>query len=791
MKALENQFLTLLNGNKQFIIPIYQRTYSWTHEQCEQLWNDIVRAGTDKEAAIHFVGSIVYIQDGLVIAGGVMPLLVIDGQQRVATLTLLLVALAKAARDSNVSNMSYESIYGSYLINMFNQGEQRYKLLLTQSDKDTLIALIDDPDRAKSTLPPNRLLENYLYFESCIRQGAVDPLTLYMGISKLMIVEVSLNKDHDNPQLIFESLNSTGMDLSQADLIRNYVLMGLNSEEQNKLYRTYWYPMEQSFGHTENVGLFNRFMRDYLTIKSGEIPNIDRVYATFKLYQQSTGAASIKEVVADIYRYSKYFTKMAFETEKDAKISSVLKDINRLQVNVTYPFLLEVYDDYEHQLLSREDFIAILKLVENYVFRRAICGIPSNSLNKLFATLAREIDKEHYLESVQAAFLSKTGAARFPRDEEFRVEFVVKNIYNFRNRNYLLSKLENDGHKEHVNVEEYTIEHILPQNEHLSSEWQQELGPDWQAMHARYLHTIGNLTLTGYNSEYSDLPFLKKRNREDGFAHSPIRLNESLAKLEHWNEEEIRKRAAALADRAVKIWPIPHLSSQQISKYAKPPQKEPLAEVIGPVEHPLAGFIPEGFKIVQIAPKKFHYFRKIGDEWVQYGSGKTAWYAISWETVGRWVRYFYQSDSMPLGVGGAEILTNSPGMPHPDSDGSYTVEDFRMPLPLGIRGIFERLHRRILNLDASVKEEVKKHYVTYKTTTNFVEIEPEKKRLKVSLNMPFSELNDPQGLARAVPNVRHFGNGDVEISLTSLDQIGDVMDLIRQAYERHAEEVYA
>src|SRR3989442_740935 len=438
MKAQENQFLTFLNGKKQFIIPIYQRTYSWTREQCEQLWNDIVRTATD-EGTTHFIGSIVYIQHGLFMAGGVMPLLVIDGQQRLTTLSLLLIALAKAARDLTTSlDMSHEEIYDSYLINKHSRDEQHYKLLFTQNDKDTLIALTDDPDRAKSTLPTNRLLENYLYFENRIRQRVVDPFTLYAGISRLIIVEISLNKDYDNPQLIVESLNSTGMDLSQADLIRNYVLMGLDNEEQIRLYKTYWSPMEHSFRHTNDSYQFDRFMRDYLTIKQGSIPNIDEVYVDFKSYYQSKMATPISEIMADIDRYSRYFVNMAFLKEEDREIQRVLYDINTLKVDVAYPFLLEVYDDYTYKLLSREDFIAILKLVESYVFRRVICGVPTNSMNKTFATLGKEIDKEEYLESVQAAFLKKDSYRRFPRDEEFRAAFVVRDVYNLRSRNYML-----------------------------------------------------------------------------------------------------------------------------------------------------------------------------------------------------------------------------------------------------------------------------------------------------------------------------------------------------------------
>ena len=710
MKAFENQFLTFLNGKKQFIIPIYQRTYNWNHEQCEQLWNDIVRTATDQQANTHFVGSVVYIQDGLFIAGGVMPLLVIDGQQRLTTLSLLLIALAKAAKDTSTSqNMNHEEIYDSYLINKHSRDEQRYKLLLTQSDKETLIALIDDPDRAKSTLAANRLLDNYLFFENRIRQGMVDPFTLYMGISRLMIVEISLDKAHDNPQLIFESLNSTGMDLSQADLIRNYVLMGVDNEEQNRLYKTYWYPMEQSFRHSDDTHQFDRFMRDYLTIKQGSIPNIDKVYIGFKSYHRNQAAMPIATIVADIDRYAGYFVKIALLKEDDLEIRRVLSDINTLKVDVAYPFLLEVYDDYANRLLSREDFIAILKLVESYVFRRVICGVPTNSMNKTFATLAKEIDKERYLESIQIAFLQKDSYRRFPRDEEFRAAVMVKDVYNFRSRNYMLRKLENHRSKERVNIEELTIEHILPQNEHLSLTWQEELGPNWQEVHAQYLHTIGNLTLTGYNSELSDRPFQEKRDMKGGFARSPIRLNESLATVEHWNEEEIKKRAYLLASLAVEVWSMPQLTPQQLSKAAR-----------------------------------------------------------------------YQA-----------VSPSHARLDVDTTDGSYCLEDHLRHMPLDIRGIFERLRKRILNLDTSVIEEIRKSVITYRTTTDFVEIEPQKKRLLVTLNIKLNELDDPKGGCDPIVRSGHDDHKDVEVTISSLDQIEGLMNLIYQAFEKHSEEVYA
>ena len=263
-------------------------------------------------------------------------------------------------------------------------------------------------------------------------------------------------------------------------------------------------------------------MRDYLTVKTGTIPNIQEVYAAFKQYVSRKGVGSVNEIVADIYRYSVYFVAIALGGEKDKALADAFTDINTLKVDVAYPFLLELYDDYATALLQKTDFLQILRLVESYVFRRAVCGIPTNSLNKTFANLAREAQKACYLESLQAAFQLMTSYRRFPDDDEFIRELYIKDLYNFRTRNYWLRRLENHGRKERVNVEEYTIEHIMPQNENLSAAWRADLGPAWQTVHTQYLHTLGNLTLTGYNAELSDRPFIEKREMTGGFAESPL-----------------------------------------------------------------------------------------------------------------------------------------------------------------------------------------------------------------------------------------------------------------------------
>lgn len=560
MKATETNFLKFLEGKHQFIIPIYQRTYCWTIRQCEQLWKDIVQTGKDEKASGHFLGSVVYIDRGLYHVTSVPQLLVIDGQQRLTTLSLLLAAFGKAIEETETKlETSLRKIESYYLFNKEEEGEEQYKLLLTQSDKDTFIRQIEHRE-----LPKNKSIhiqQNYEFFENQIRQPEIDLTILYNGIKKLIIVDISLDRDRDDPQLIFESLNSTGLDLSQADMIRNYVLMGLEQKEQEKIYNQYWFPMERIFDSVDSTEMFDRFIRDYLTLKSpvGSIPNIRDVYRSFKNELDSQRDPSIKDIVADVYRYAEYFAKLAFNQETNEKIKEIIADIKSLKIDVAYPFLMEVYDDWIHRkVISNDEFINILKLVESYIFRRSICEIPTNGMNKTFATLSREIDKKNYMKTLQTVLITKSRSQRFPTDEEFHRQFVIKDIYNFRSYKYLLRKLENHGRKELVNIDEYQVEHIMPQNPHLSLEWQEDLGKKWPEIQAKYLHTIGNLTLTRYNAKLRDRSFIDKRDEKDGgFADSPLHLNRGLQHLKQWNETEIKNRAASLAEIAVKVWTFP------------------------------------------------------------------------------------------------------------------------------------------------------------------------------------------------------------------------------------------
>jgi uncharacterized protein with ParB-like and HNH nuclease domain/predicted transport protein len=537
-----------------------------------------MRAGRNQEVSAHFVGAVVYIEEGPFQVTNQSPLLVIDGQQRLTTVSLLLEALARQLGESEpIDGFSANKIRAYYLLNPLESGQRKFKLILTQTDKETLTALVQQKDLPRDC--SIRIKNNFDLFDEHIRRLGSDVSVLCAGLSKLVLVDVSLIRDNDNPQLIFESMNSTGRELSQADLIRNFVLMGLEPTHQARLYEDHWRPMEILFGQEAYGAHFDSFMRHYLTLKTGEIPNVRAVYEAFKAHWREPGveAAGVDVLVRDIHAFAGYYCAMALVKEPDKALGEAFQDLRELKVDVAYPFLLDLYHDYATEILTHEDFLRTLRLVESYVFRRAICAIPTNSLNKTFATFRRSLKKDRYLESVQAALLLLPSYRRFPNDEEFKRELAVRDLYSFPRRSYWLRRIENFGRRERVPVDEYTIEHIMPQNEKLSAKWREDLGPDWQRIHKTKLHTLGNLTLTGYNSEYSDRPFLEKRDMHGGFKESPLRLNEGLASINVWDETAIQERAGRLAAVASEVWSPPSLSSEVIASYSPQAEKSPVS----------------------------------------------------------------------------------------------------------------------------------------------------------------------------------------------------------------------
>ncbi len=564
MKADPTTLLNFIKDNQknQLVIPIYQRLYSWEKEQCKELWDDIIKIGGDDKMDGHFIGSILYVLNGITHSDNT--LLIIDGQQRLTTITLLLTAL----RDHLNDEVKRKEIEDHYLINSGKDGDKKFRLILSESDKDTLLSLIDKNKR-KPSEPSLKIMENFRLFEEWIRKNTNKLETIFKGLEKLMVVEISLERGKDNPQLIFESMNSTGKDLTQTDLIRNYILMGLEPEKQEIFCKKYWMAMEEDF--KQNETLFNQFVRHYLTIKTREIPNINKVYEAFKRYQQERGIET-EALLQDLQKYCGYFCRIVFkkEDEDDKDLNKALSFLVDLKMDVIYPLLLELYSDYSDGVLSKQDFIPIIALIESYICRRAVCGLGTNSLNKVFPFVTKKINKDQYLESIKAYFGYLTEKQRFPNNDEFKKLFITIDFYNFQKKKYFFERLENFNTKEPVNTQECTIEHIMPQK--LTEEWERGLGENFQAIHDKYLHTIGNLTLTGYNGEYSNNSFQEKRDMEKGFKQSPLRLNQGLRDLESFGEKEIEKRANVLADWALKIWTYPKLDAETLEKYK--PKKE-------------------------------------------------------------------------------------------------------------------------------------------------------------------------------------------------------------------------
>ena len=566
LQAGETTLNKLLNTSRQFIVPIFQRNYSWQKSQYEQLWFDILRASKFKEKQNHFIGSIVYIDMGTP-AGRPQQLLLIDGQQRLTTISILLCAIKDYVQKFNLETklINLAKIKNQFLYNSDEIDEDKYKLLLNVQDKETYIKLIDNTIFTVNK-PATNIIKCYEFFyeriEDFIKQdGQIDEI--YAGIFKLSLVSISLDKDSDNPQMIFESMNSTGKDLSQTDLLRNYLLMDLTPEKQTRLYKTYWKPMEELFGediYKNDVNKFDYFIRDFLTLKrdTGYICKINNVYENFKRYYLDNNCEKFA-VLNDLFTYAKYYACIDLLQENDDELKLYWQEFKKLDSHVVYPFLLKLYDDYSRQILIKEDFKKILQVVISYLWRRAICEIPTNSLSKTFATLYQAVDKEDYVNSIIKAFVFKSSYKRFPSDYEVREKLQTKDIYHFRLRKYLLEALENYYHKEPIdlNTANYTIEHIMPQNIEHNLSWQQMLGEDWQEVHSLYLHTLGNLTITGYNAEMSNKSFGEKVNGESGFKHSHLKLNESIAQCDVWNKKAIQRRTNILTDIILKIWKYP------------------------------------------------------------------------------------------------------------------------------------------------------------------------------------------------------------------------------------------
>jgi uncharacterized protein with ParB-like and HNH nuclease domain len=563
MKANETKVEDFLSSNKtQFVIPVYQRNYDWSTSQCKQLLDDILEVGTSKKMNAHFIGSLVYVHDDVYTATRIKELTIIDGQQRITTLTLIYLVLHRLAIELKDESLVSE-INETYLINKFAPEDEKLKLRPTENnDKAIKYLLRSDPN--EEFLSFSKVIDNFNYFKERVTQENFE--FVLKGLSKLMFVEISLDREKDAPQRIFESLNSTGLELSQADLIRNYILMGLNRRDQNKIYNNYWEIIEKlAKDETLNTSKVSDFIRDYLTLVNNKIPNKSKVYLEFKTKFPTTNLEDLENILIPIKSLVKFYNKLINpKNESDNEIRTQLEYINRLEINVAYPFLMKVYEDYSENIIDKETFIAILDFIQSFTWRRFIVGLPTNALNKIFMTLYEKIDSENYFISLQQWLLKRPGSQRFPKSKEVIESLKFKDVYNIKskNRTYLLERLENFENKEPVIIEgnsDITIEHIFPQNP--EPKWKVDLGAEeYNLIKENYLNTIGNLTLSGNNGKLGNKSFIFKRDLEKaGYKDSRLWLNKYLSNADKWNQTEIETRFDLLAKRFLNIWKYPDI----------------------------------------------------------------------------------------------------------------------------------------------------------------------------------------------------------------------------------------
>lgn len=561
MKGSEAKMIEYMEGaGKRYVIPVYQRKYDWKEENCRQLYEDLKKIVRDNRDS-HFFGSIV---SSVIGNGASTEYHIIDGQQRLTTVSLLLLAIRNLIRQKKVSTQEDrldDQINDRFLVSPWAREDDRIKLRPVKGDREALAKLFGEEEDYD---PASNLTLNYRFFCDQLVKEEVSVDDLYAAIGKLEIISITLDQG-DNAQLIFESLNSTGLALTEGDKIRNYILMGQSPRAQNKLYDTYWAIIEKCTGND-----VSGFVRDYLSVKQQVTPTISNVYYAFKDYAEKA-RLPIEALLEDLRRYARLFEKLLTCKSglKDKKLDDCLYRMARLEIVVTRPFLMEVLRLNQDGKLSVDDVLQVFQITESYLFRRNICEVPTNALNKIFLNLNREILRcdntaDNYVQKFIYALLSKKESGRFPDDEEFTAALATKQIYLMRGKYkaYLFERFENFGTIEtkdvytHLDNNVYTIEHIMPQ--HLTPTWMESLGANAVEIHAIWLHRLANLTLTGYNPKLSNKPFAEKRDsQEGGYRASGLKMNQKISNKESWGLPELEERNDELVALAKTIWVYP------------------------------------------------------------------------------------------------------------------------------------------------------------------------------------------------------------------------------------------
>ena len=559
MHGTDADFHTILKNATQFRVPVFQRDYSWGYDQSGQLFHDIVRIGEAGGGRPHFIGAIVCVATKSAVPG-FEEWIVIDGQQRITTLMLLVAALRDHLEETrwvgSEDAPTPRMLEDHFLHNQHSRGSRRYKLLLRGHDDATFRTIIDGNSQAESPASTSeRIQESYLRFRELL--ASADPSVVYRGFTQLRIVNVTLDRGVDDPQLVFESMNSTGLALSQSDLIRNYLLMNLEEQQQSDLYRQYWKPMEDVF--RGRASEFDGFFRAYVSWRARREVRADAIYAEFRHYRDDR-PQDIEDLLEDLRRCAHYYAAFLLgRAGAWPRMREPLRRIRQLAGDPVAILVMRLFECHDrHQVMTEVEFSRCLGTIESYLLRRAICGWPPNSYGRVFANVAHSIREDHVFDSLGIALLNQWYP--FPNDSQFRDALTTHDIFGKRACRFLLDILENHGSKEPTPTSSLTIEHILPRK--LTPAWRKMLGNGADESHATWLHRLGNLTLTGYNSEYSNRPFLEKRDVRGGFRQSALRLNALIRDQECWTEDQIESRGKALAKQAREIWPTPKVSSE-------------------------------------------------------------------------------------------------------------------------------------------------------------------------------------------------------------------------------------
>lgn len=614
MKANELPITNFLQApNVQFVIPVYQRNYDWTNNECKELINDVI-AVEKYNRGTHFIGSIVFIHEGTYSTSEVKELVIIDGQQRLTTINIIYVALFRFAKENSMQNEA-DMLLNMFLTNQYVQHESS-KLKLKQTDTNSLAfnAIMHGTENEFNHF--SNVIENFNYFKSIITKDSFQ--TILNGLKRLIFVEISLERGKDDPQRIFESLNSTGLDLSQSDLIRNYILMDLDPKNQNKVFEQIWNPIEENARDLlKQKSVVSDYIRDYLTLRNKKIPNKNKVYLEFKkLYTEKdeTYTQELENIKSLSVHYKKFINPSSVQ---DVNIHRELEYISRLEINVAFPFLLQVFEDAENGLITNNELIRILKLIQSYTWRRFVTGLPTNSLNKIFMTLYSEVDTEEYYDSIALALIKKRGGAKFPTDEDLKTALKDKDLYNIqsKNRNYMFELLENYNNREYVNTanENITIEHIFPQTP--NEDWNKAITPDdYFQFKEKYVNTISNLTLSGNNGALSNKSFKDKKamNRqgaEQGYNFSRLWLNDYLKTIDSWDIANYNERFDLIYSRFLKIWEYPDV----IMPVSENTDEQNLFNAESPTHKKLEYFIFENTKVDEevIAQMYFYVIEKL------------------------------------------------------------------------------------------------------------------------------------------------------------------------------------